>query len=55
MVVNLQLQNIVRERDERKGASNDFISLTSQFLFYLSTSQVKMKEQLGYSEILTLK
>ena len=30
--VNLQLQPIAHERDE-KGASNDFISLTSQFLF----------------------
>ena len=28
--VNLQLQNVAHERDERKGASNDF---TSQFLF----------------------
>ena len=28
-----QLQNIASERDERKGTSNDFISLTSQFLF----------------------
>ena len=33
LFVNLQLQNIARERDKRKGASNDFISLTSRFLF----------------------
>ena len=31
--INLQLQNIARERDERKGASSDLISPTSQFLF----------------------
>ena len=31
--VNLQLQSIARQRDERKGASNDFLSLISQFLF----------------------
>ena len=31
--LSLQLQNIVSERDERKGASSDLISLTSQFLF----------------------
>ena len=33
LFVNLQLQSIARERDERKDASNDFISLISQFLF----------------------
>ena len=42
--VNLQLQNIARDRDERKGTSNDLISLTTVLLsFCLSTSQ----EQLG--------
>ena len=41
LFVNLQLQNIARkrERDERKGASNDFISLTSQFLFIDESSK----------------
>ena len=38
-VCNLRLQNIARERDERKGASNDFISLTSQFLFIDDSSK----------------
>ena len=33
LFVDLQLQSIGRERDERKDASNDFISLISQFLF----------------------
>ena len=33
LFVNLQFQSIARERDERKGASNDFTSLTSHFLF----------------------
>ena len=38
--VNLQLKNTARERDERKGASNDFISsLTSQFLFIDESSK----------------
>ena len=32
-IVYLQLQNIAREREEPKGASNDLISLTSQCLF----------------------
>ena len=39
MFVNLQLQNIVRERDERKGASSEFISLTSQFLLIDESSK----------------
>ena len=40
LFVNLQLQNIAGcERDERKGASSDFISLTSQFLFIDESSK----------------
>ena len=45
MFINLQLQNIARERDERKGASTDFISLTSHFQF--------IDESRKYSENLT--
>ena len=46
LFVNLQLQNIARERDERKGASNDFISLTSQFLFIDESSKDERATQL---------
>ena len=43
----MQLPNIARERDERKGTSNVLISLTSQFLFIDESSNIKMKDQLG--------
>ena len=48
--INLPLQNIARERDERKCCFKWFSWWVLLLSFYLSTSQVKMKEQLEYSD-----